>query len=454
MKFLAALILGVSLTTGIVSAQDKTASKFKMPVVSFAQGVMNFSGDVGYSHLNQPLLARSGFQLEIQNHTENRLSFSVFILSGRIVGEDNSDTRNLNFRSSIVSEGLRARYELISNKTSDQVLIPYITAGVEYMSFKSKTDLKDANGVAYQYWSDGSVKDLAESDINAANAVDLHRDFVYETSLRDANLDGFGKYKESSLAFPVGVGVRFRISNKCSLDFSSVLHLTMTDYIDGITSKGGEGRQGNTKNDKFVFSSVAFKIDLGAEREYSKKGSKYVPDVRGVDFNALANEDADGDGIPDVADDSSGTPLSNLVDSKGKPIDADDDGIPDYRDKELNSATDAVVNEDGVTITEEMIEEAFRKDSLAALPAVIEYLKAYDKLSERKPDIEQKWTEKHSTGENHSVIPEIYKRIDFDANGYITPKEISAAIDEYMSQKSPYSVQQFFDLVDFFFVQQ
>ena len=40
---------------------------------------------------------------------------------------------------------------------------------------------------------------------------------------------------------------------------------------------------------------------------------------------------------------------------KGKPLDKDDDGIPDYRDKELNSATYAVVNEDGITITEEMV---------------------------------------------------------------------------------------------------
>jgi hypothetical protein len=224
--------------------------------------------------------------------------------------------------------------------------------------------------------------------------------------------------------------------------------------MDGVTSKGQGQREGNAKNDKFFFTSVGFKIDLGTPSQKGASRTKYVPDVTGVNFDELASEDADGDGIPDVRDDSSATPASNLVDINGKPLDKDDDGIPDYRDKEVNSAAYAVVNEDGETITEEMIEAQFRKDSLAALPAVIEYLRAYDKLAERKPDVEQKWSsEKAASPGEHSVIPPLYSRLDVDQNGYITPKEISQAIDEYMSQKSPYSVQQFFDLIDFFFVQ-
>lgn len=439
----------------IVKAQEtEKKSTFKLPVISIAEGAMNFNGDVGYDRLNEPLLSHSGLEISIQNHTDGRLSFGLYFLSGTMVGEENTVEKHVNFKTSIFSQSLRARYEFISKKRSDQVLIPYITAGVEYISFNSKTDLFDDNGNYYYYWSDGSVRNVPETTTNQ-NAPKTRRDYAYETSLRDANIDGYGKYSESTFGFPVGIGVRFKISNKCSLDFSSILHTTNTDYIDGITPKGIEGRQGNDKNDKFFYSSVAFRIDLGAERERKNSRYTYVPDVRGVDFDALTKDDADGDGIPDVSDDSSATPASNQVDVTGKPLDKDDDGIPDYRDKELNSAAYAVVNEDGVTITEEMIEESFRKDSLAALPAVIEYLKAYDKLAERKPDVEQRWTAEHTSAnpELRTVVPGIYQRIDIDQNGYITPKEISSAIDEYMSQKSPYSVQQFFDLIDFFFVQ-
>lgn len=449
-KLIIALLLLFPTTTTF--GQD-SKGKLVLPIITFSQGVLNFNGDIGYDRLNQPIHAHSGFEIGIQNHTEGRLSFGLFLLSGRMTGEESKINRNQNFKTSIFSESLRVKYEWVSNKRSDQVLFPYVTVGLELMTFHSKVDLKDANGNPYFYWTDGTVRNVAQTEFNTT-APQTHRDYNYETDIRDANLDGFGKYSENSFGIPIGLGVRFKITNKTSLDFSSVLHTTSTDYIDGVTSKGKGERQGNDKNDKFFFTSVGFKIDLGVPRERSVKKNKYVPDVRGVNFDELSNDDADGDGISDVKDDSSATPASNLVDVNGKPLDKDDDGIPDYRDKELNSEPYAVVNEDGETITEEMVETQFRKDSLAALPAVIEYLRAYDKLAERKPDVEQRWSsQKSQSSGNHSVIPNIYLRLDVDTNGYITPKEISLAIDEYMSQKSPYSVQQFFDLIDFFFIQ-
>ena len=456
MSFNKSIVFSVLLFTfNFVNGQDvPKKSNFKLPVISIAQGVLNFNGDIGYDKLNQPLTAHSGIEISIQNHTEGRLSFGLFFLSGRMTGEENSLSNHSNFKTSIFSQSLRVRYEFASKKRSDQVLFPYVTAGLEFISFRSKTDLFDDNGDFYYYWTDGSVRNVAESGNNSTTPRS-HRDYIYETNLRDANIDGYGKYSESAFGVPIGLGVRFKIGNKCSLDFSSILHTTNTDYIDGITPDGIEGRQGNAKNDKYFYTSVAFRIDLGAQKERKSSRYNYVPDVRGVNFDEITNDDADGDGIPDVRDDSSATPSSNLVDANGKPLDKDDDGIPDYRDEELNSAPYAVVNENGVTITEEMVEEAFRKDSLAALPAVIEYLRAYDKLAERKPDVEQKWSSDRAAANpnEHTVIPAIYRRLDTDLNGYITPKEISSAIDEYMSQKSPYSVQQFFDLIDFFFVQ-
>ena len=103
-----------------------------------------------------------------------------------------------------------------------------------------------------------------------------------------------------------------------------------------------------------------------------------------------------------------------------------------------------------------MIEEKFRKDSLAALPAVIEYLKSYDKLTQRNPDVEKRWIEKNSANNSKkgaNRIPPIYSAIDTDNNQIITPKEISRAIDDYLAKKSTYTISEFFDLIDFFFSQ-
>ena len=442
------ILLSFSFALSAVAQETETKEpkQLKLPIISIGVGAMNFSGDVGYNRLNQPLTARSGFQIEIQPQTEKRFSFSLFLLSGKVIGDEKTYNRSLNFSSSIFSEGIMLRFDFLNRKRPDQTLIPFLTAGVEYLVFRSRTDLRDANGKYYHYWSDGTIRDIAQDDNAADQAVIIYRDYNYETDLRDANLDGFGKYNTSTWGIPVGAGVRFHISDRCALHFSSVCHFTGTDYIDGVTAESKGSRQGNSRNDKIFFTSVSFRFALSSNKE------KY----NNIDFNALVNEDADGDGIPDISDDSSGTPKNNAVNVNGKPLDKDNDGIPDYRDLEPNSAPDAVVNEDGVTITEEMIEEKFRKDSLAALPAVIEYIKSYDKLIKRNPDVEKKWLKKNSNASNSArgnPIPPLYRVLDLDRNGIITPKEIGLAIDDYLAKRSTYSVSEFFDLIDFFFSQ-
>lgn len=451
--FLSCLIRRAAAQESDIPAEKKP----NLPVISIAQGVMNFIGDVGYSHLNEPLTAKSGFQLEIQHHTSSRFSVAAFILSGRIAGEEKSLMRTLNFRSSAVAEGILFRYDFLARHRSNQVLIPYLTTGIEYMFFHAKADLKDANGTTYHYWNDGSIRNVAEDDTAAYHSVLLHRDYTYETDLRDANIDGFGKYRQGSWAFPVGAGVRFRISSRCSMNFSSVCHLINSDLVDGVTPESAGQRQGNSRNDKILFSSVSFRYDLGAGRDVPRK-TKTVrirkEDVANVDFNALVMEDADHDGIPDVRDDSAATPQNNPVYVNGVPLDGDNDGIPDYRDKELHSAKDAVVTTDGITITEEMIEKKFREDSLAALPALIEYIQSYDRLTQRNPNIVyQKAAGKSEQPADVTIIPSLYRRLDKDLNGIISPKEISVAIDEYMNKTTPYSVKEFYNLIDFFFSQ-
>lgn len=425
-----------------MAQEEKTTKPFPYPVISYSQGLLNFSGDVGNTSLSEPLTSRSGFQIEIQNHTEKNFSFSLFFMSGRLLGDEKTIDRALNFRTKLMSGGLMFRYDFISRKRSDQILIPFLTAGFEYMRFETYSDLKDGNGTAYQYWSDGTIRNIAESEPTADQSVLLYRDYYYESDLREANLDGFGNYKNTTWGIPIGAGVRLKLSDRFSMHFSSVYHITGTDYLDGITSDGKGSRQGNSKSDNFLFSSVSLRFDLFKPQE-------------DVDWKALLAEDADNDGIIDLLDDSSGTPMNNMVDSKGKPIDTDDDGIPDYRDQELNSAYDAVVNQDGVTITEAMIQEQFQRDSLAALPAIIEYLKSYDRLTERKPELEQRFIDERTpvNSTSDSPVPALYQGLDNDNNGILTPKEIGLAIDEYLAKKSPYSVSEFFDLIDFFFSQ-
>ena len=203
-------ILFLFLTTAKLSAQVKVADSldqdnaqkesnhFRLPIVGVGVGALNFNGDVGYTQLNEPLTAHSGFQIDIQQMTEDRFSFGLFILSGKMLGEEKTVSSALNFKSSIFTEGLFLRYDFKNRKRSDQILIPFLTAGVEYVTFNSKSDLVDEYGRTYQYWNDGTIRDIAQNDPNADQSVLIHRDYNYESDLRDANLDGFGKYNTST----------------------------------------------------------------------------------------------------------------------------------------------------------------------------------------------------------------------------------------------------------------
>src|ERR1041385_3059356 len=163
--FFTAMMMALILPSKTFSSdQDSSANRIsKLPTVSIAPGLLYFLGDVGYSHFNEPLLSKTGFMLEVQKHTNTNLALSLFFLGGKVSGEDHTADRHVNFQSSILAEGLQLRYDFRSRKKEEQFLTPYISAGAEYMVFHPRGDLKDANGTAYHYWRDGSVRNLDQN---------------------------------------------------------------------------------------------------------------------------------------------------------------------------------------------------------------------------------------------------------------------------------------------------
>src|SRR5207245_1365709 len=103
---------------------------------------------------------------------------------------------------------------------------PFILSGFEYFEFLSKTDLYDANRNKYFYWKDGSIKNINESDANAANAIDLRRDYTYESDIRTNNKEIFGKYPERSFSMPVGAGVNLHLAPRWNFKLGATMHYT------------------------------------------------------------------------------------------------------------------------------------------------------------------------------------------------------------------------------------
>ena len=322
------------------------------PKISLGAGMLSFHGDLYAKHYQAPWTARLGYDLNISQRLLKPLQLNFNILFGKLGANEWIDTRQENFQSEIRSGGLSLLYDF-GNFIPDRCRIrPWVSAGVNSFEFLSKTDQLDRYGNKYYYWSDGSIKNIDEAAPTASLAVNLNRDYVYETDIREANKDGFGKYQERAWAFPVGAGALMKITDRFDFKIGFQYYFSTTDYIDGITKNSLGTREGTKQRDNFVYTSFALQYDLVFKRK--SKGDTLPDDYfDNIDWLAIDNGDYDEDGVKDWDDKCHGTPKGVKVDAFGCPFDDDNDGVPNHDDDELASPTGFEVNDKGVALTDE-----------------------------------------------------------------------------------------------------
>lgn len=343
-----------ALPAGIVVPADADAPVKLRPTFGIGPGMFAFYGDVGKNHASfSPLVTRVGYELRATTPITPWLEAGIYALHGRLGVNERSLERNLNFESRITTGGLQFRYNFLQLLNPKRVVEPYVTVGFESVEFLTRTDLFDKNGQAYNYWSDGTVRNIAENAPNAGDAALIQRDYDYESDVRETNLDGFGKYLERTWAVPVGVGARMDIGHGFDLRMGATMHFTLSDLVDGVTDQSIESRKGDARNDRFLFSSFSIGYTIPMERK-AKKAKKTPLSSEELDQLAwLGDEDADG--VQDIGDKCPDTPAGVPVDAFGCPLDGDGDGVPDHRDDELTSASGAVVDARGVTISDDAL---------------------------------------------------------------------------------------------------
>jgi hypothetical protein len=408
-----------------------------MPVIGIAFGNMHFFGDVRNS-FPTPLSDRSGFKLNISSPPFDRqktfvVNFSLIFteVTGNERSYENLD-RNLNFHSTINAFGVGVEYNfghLIKNEAA--VLKPFVSIGFEPFLFNAKGDLWTGNE-KYNYWSDGTIRNISETDGGVMPSEVLMRDWQFETDLREANLYGLGNYRQFSFAVPIDFGLDFNISERMKLRLGTTFHLTFTDLIDNVSAEG-EGVTANTSNDHFAFTYIGLHLDLFSE---PKVRTEELLFAELDEFDYLMFEDEDGDGVVDGVDECPNTPDGVEVDSTGCPWDYDQDGVPDYMDDE-DSTPGAFVNERGVELSENELE------SLLATPNAISRseLDLYLVPSEQRERM------------SFDQLDEKLHELDLDGDKYLSFDELLLAIDDFFDFKSFMVTDEVYELINFFFAQ-
>lgn len=398
--------------------------------VTVQAGGLKYLGDVGQkSNANFFSDTRLGYNLGIEYRIGKVLGIGLDGMYGTLAGTDNDKTSRLNFKSQVMGGGLNvfAFFDRLGEKEKD--VAPYIHAGVGYLMFDPYGDLKDKNGITYNYWSDGSIRNLPETTINDPISMIIKRDYTYETQLKDTTAN----YARNTLFIPLGIGAKFQMGFRTSLRVGLTYNLCLSDYVDNY-KKGG--------NDSWASANVGLNIHFG------KRPKDGYSDV---DFKSVDNSDTDGDGVKDIEDRCFGTPKGVKVDKFGCPEDKDGDGVADYMDKEPSSKKGARVDGNGVTIDEEALaKKQLEWESLSSERS--EGFNSAPSLSYLK-DVENKAKENQAKTGKASKIPADFAPADINKDGYISAAEITKTIDAFFEGESSFNVEKLNKLIDFFFEQ-
>lgn len=417
------------------------------PIIGIGYGAITYLGDVRDVYYKNFVNGRYAPNLTITKGFRSFLDLKFTMIYGNLTGNERTPDRNLNFISEFFDAGFQISYNfehllkkdwlLISYKEQRR-LIPYISLGFEAFGFNSKADMYDAYGNKYNYWSDGTIRNVEEKPENEMNSIILQRDYKYETDIRTLNNDGLGPYVLHSFAIPIDACVELQIHERVQLQIGASYHWALNDLVDDISTVGEGPRKGKKGGDSFFYSYFTFKLDIFTSEKIIEDSLQLLI-ARTIDYDSIVLDDEDNDGVSDLWDHCPGTPDGIPVDSVGCPFDDDKDGIKNYVDDELMSPKDSIVGTNGVMLTD--AEKIAMSADKAAVPQ--------DEVCRYYPSMCGK------TWKTRSRIPIPTKFQELDTNGdqYISLEELSKGIDEFFDFSSDMSIDDIYELTDFFFLQ-
>ncbi len=435
------------------------------PTIGIGAGIFNFFGDVNHNKSVNPMVPSFGVNVNVAQNLSPSFRVDFDFVMGSLVANERSVDRNLNFKSRVINGSVQATYTFAGILKPDRIINPYISIGVGILNFDSKGDMKDKNGANYNYWNDGSIRDIAQTDPLAENAVAVERDYDYETDLRQANLDGKGKYSQVALTIPASFGFDFKVSDKMRLKLGSTLFYTFTDMIDNVSSAGIGVRKGNDAKDFYLFSSFGIHYDFFSPVKRAPEGI-----YKDIDFTGIVEDDSDGDGVAEESDKCPDTPKDAKADKNGCPVDGDGDGVPDYADMEPKTAKGMVVDVQGYGLTDEAIANLY-KDTVGTNHArMFEIFPSMRKLYNSQSNPESKNTEKKNIYRDINeviqklesgkvkqkpVIPGNAKmeKVDTNKDNQISSIEANKMIEDFLEGDSGLTLAEVYEIIDYLFEQ-
>lgn len=397
----------------------------KLPYVNVSWGLLNYKGDLSkiesIGNFHNPTF---GVEASLSYVFWNTLGLELHGLYGTLSHEQNTTAILHNFRTTMIGGGLNLAFRMDNGFIFpvDSKFAPFVYIGATPFGYWAQGDLVDGNGERYHYWSDGSIRNINEEAPDADNAKVLRRNYSYETSYRGFNGDDI-----LALAFNVGGGFTFEITNWLEAQLRVSYSMTNSDFVDGY--------EGGSDKDNYIFGNFGLTLDPNAFLVAIKGGSE--EEGEDIDVDDFLSIDSDGDGIPDLDDKCSGTPLGTAVGSDGCAKVNPEEATVDS----LSSMSDSLV--------------VLRKNLCRDYPMLCgegeeEYLEL-DGRSDRSIKMQQQ--EKAQDFPDELPVDKIMQVADFNKDGKVELPELYSAIEAFFDGTSDISLKQLRKLIDHFFDQ-
>lgn len=329
-------------------AGDPLPSKEFRPEIGTGLGYYQFLGDVRTTDSRSHFASSLVYSFYATRRMTDWLDFGVRYSTGVMVGAETGPERYLNFKSVMHEGAAYFAYDFSNFFDDSKILKPYVSVGFSFFEFNNKGDMFDANGNAYHYWEDGSIRTAAENSAEAANAVQIERDYVYETDLRKADLDGFGRYSQVGFGIPLSLELEFNITDRFSFRIGTIYTYAFTDLLDNVTENSAGSRAGEKGGDHYLQNKISLHYDFFKKlRQVEPKNFEFV------DYLAFDVEDDDKDEVINEFDLCPYTLKNVEVDEKGCPMDIDEDGIADFLDKDNGTPAGLNVDEHGIALDDD-----------------------------------------------------------------------------------------------------
>ncbi|MBN1119120.1 MAG: hypothetical protein JXA77_18065 [Bacteroidales bacterium] len=420
----------------MLSGEVENWNPIYKPVIGAGIGTFNFLGDVKNPNL-APFNGTLGYKVNVSTFLDNahNIRANFFFMGGSLTGNERSSedlTRNMNFKSDILLFGINLNYDFDHFYKTYRKVHPFISIGVESLTFNSMTDSLGFEDVRYNYGNDGGIYNLPEND---PSATLIRRDFTYETQLRQYDW-GMGRYPQYAFAVPVDAGLDFWLADRVMFRVGASYHFVFTDLIDHVSPENTTGRIGEAGNDNFLFTYVSMHLDLFS----SDKTLTWEKLYQEMEWDGTMMDDEDGDGYFDGWDECPNTPFGVEVDTAGCPLDDDFDGYPNYMDDEPHSRYGAFVDERGVEISEDDLIARLDMSKAVAREDVPLYIRTPESYGNYRSS---------ALGE----IPEKFIEVDKNNDKYISFEELMNTIDKFFDFDSDYTTDDIYELNDIFFSQ-